>query len=200
MANSDEGAKTKAGGGQFETFLGAVDALIKVWTGLVKSQIEENDRKLVMGLYEEASRTTWGGVASELSKIYRQMGPAGRADLDNAVVASGMLLLVEHATTLASSGQLVSTPSILDLGTIFEKIKDFILCIFDCLDINLPCFILCLLSLLDNFFRLYVGPVSQEYADYYLKIEGQTSQNRLHMLRERKMRKGCSCSGARDQD
>jgi hypothetical protein len=200
MAKTANNAPPEGGGGEFGTFLRAVRAFIPPWCEQVRSQSAEKDRDPGMRLYEEAILNAWDGAAHELSQIYQRLDPEARAELDRSVRVSGMLVLVERATSLVSSGQLVSAAALLDLGTIIEKIKWFISCILDCLGIPFPCLLWCLFNLLDNFFRLFVGPVSRDYARYYFEIEWQASEVRMQMLREQKLRKGCSCGGASDRD
>jgi hypothetical protein len=196
MAKNENSAGPEGGGGQFETFLHAVRAFIPPWCEQVRSQSGEQDRVAVMRLYEEAILNAWDGSAQELLQLYRRLDPEGRAKLDNSVMVSGMLRLVEHATTLVSSGSLVSAAALLDLGTIIEKIKQFIYCILNCLGIDIPCLLTCLFNLIDNLFRLFVAPVSRDYADYYFKLEEQASMVRIQMHREQRSRKGCSCGGS----
>jgi hypothetical protein len=198
MAKLENEAKTEGGAGPsgpFEAFLRAVRAFAALWCEAVTSQSGEKDRAAVMRLYQEAILNAWDGAAHDLSQLYQRLDPEARTELNRAVATSGMLQLVEHASSLVSSGQLASTTSLLDLGTIFEKIKAFILCILDCLGIQLPCIIRCLFDLIDNLIRIFLGPVSRDYADYYFKIEEQAFQVRLHSLQEQKLRRGCSCAG-----
>jgi hypothetical protein len=199
MAKIGNDAKPEDGGGQFEAFLGDVETFITQWCDKVRLSAE-NDSDAVMQLYQEGARNAWIGARGELSKIYQGLDLEGRRLLDQAVMISGMQILVQNANSLLSGGKLVSTTSLLNLGTIIEKIKSFILCILDCLGIHLPCIIRCLFILIDNFFRLFLGPVSRDYADYYLKLEDQVSLVRMQTIRETNLRKGCSCGGASDRD
>ena len=163
-------------GGEFESFLRAVQTFLPLLCEQIRLQCPEKDREPVMRLYEEAMLNAWNGSMQELSQFYHRLDPAGRAELNKAVRISGMLTLVEHATALLSSGKLVSAPALLDLGSILEKIKQFIYCILGCLGIDFPCLLKCLFALLDNLFQLFVAPVSREYADYYFVLETQASQ------------------------
>jgi hypothetical protein len=199
MAKSANNATPEGGGGQFEAFLGEVEAFITQWCDKVRASAE-NDSDAVMQLYQEGARNAWIGARGELSKIYQGLDQDGRRQLDEAMTISGMLILVQNANSLLSGGRLVSTTSLLNLGTIIEKIKWFIQCILDCLGIQLPCILSCLFALIDNFFRLFLGPVSRDYADYMLKLEDQAFLVRMQMIREKSLRKGCSCGGASDRD
>jgi hypothetical protein len=200
MAKNPNHAEPEGGGGgEFESFLRAVQTLLPLLCQQIRSHCPEKDREPVMGLYDEALQNAWSGSMQELLQYYHRLDPTGRAELDNAVRISGMLTLVEHATSLVSSGRLVSAAALLDLGTIIEKIKAFIQCILNCFGINI-CILNCLFILIDNIFGLFVAPVSREYADYYFAIEKQAAEVRLLMLREQKLRKGCSCGGASDRE
>src|SRR5437764_757542 len=126
---------SKEGGGEFQAFLNAVGAFIPVWCAKLTALIGESDRARVMKLYTDAIQATWNGAAGELSRSYRGLGTEARGGLDNSVTASGMLAFVKGATSLLEGGELVSAESILDIGSIFEKIKQFIWCIWRCLDL-----------------------------------------------------------------
>jgi hypothetical protein len=199
MAKSANNATPEGGGGEFEAFLADVDEFIAKWCDKVRL-IAQHESDPVMKLYQEGAQNAWIGARGELSKIYQGLDPGGRRPLDEAVKISGMQKLVQGANDLLSGGSLVSTTALLDLGTIIEKIKWFILCILGCLGIDLPCIIECLFKLIDNFFRLFVGPVSKDAADYYFKVETRASLVMQQMIKERALRRGCSCGGASEGD
>jgi hypothetical protein len=192
-ANAGSGAKTGGGGGgQFESFLSIVPAFIAALCKQVIAHAEA-DRHLGMRLYQEAIQNAFEGAHGELKKMYQGMEPELRVQLDQAVMISGIVPLVEGGTSLIESGRLASLAALLDLASIIEKIKQFIMCILDCLGIHL-CILNCLFILIDNLFGIFLGPVSREQAEYLSKLEDTAFAKRLLLLRERRMREGCSCS------
>lgn len=199
MAKTENNSGPEAGGPRagvgdspFETFLRAVPPFLSAFCRHVIAHAEA-DRHLGMRLYQEAMQNAFHGAHGELTKLYQGMEPDTRSRLDQAVISSGMQQLVEGGTALIESGQLTSVASLLDLGSILEKIKQFIQCILDCLGIHL-CILNCLFILLDNLLGLFLGPVSREQAEYFSKLEDMAFGKRLLLLRERKLREGCSCA------
>lgn len=190
--SAPESGGPKSGGDPFETFLRAVPPFIAAFCGRVIAHADA-DRHPGMRLYQEAMQNAFRGAHDELTKLYHGMEPETRSRLDQAVANSGMLQLVEGGSALIESGQLTSLPALLDLGSIIEKIKQFILCILDCLGIHL-CILNCLFILIDNLFGLFLGPVAREQAEYFSRLEDIAFGKRLLLLKERKMRDGCSCA------
>ncbi len=191
-SNAEPGTPRAGSSGPFETFLRAVPTFLSAFCGRVIAHAEA-DRHPGMRLYQEAMQNAFRGAHDELTRLYQGMEQETRSRLDQAVTNSGMLQLVEGGTALIESGQLTSQAALLDLGSILEKIKQFILCILDCLGIHL-CILNCLFLLLDNLFGLFLGPVSREQAEYFSKLEDAAFGKRLLLLKERKMRAGCTCA------
>ena len=179
--------------GEFLSFLEAVTAVIPAWSTSVTALLGESDRIHVMNVYADTFAETWNGSAEELTRIYRGLGVEAQRKMDHLVRASGMLMFIQRTTALIEKGELVSPEARLSVGSIFEKIKQFIMCILDCLGIDLPCIIVCLFQLLDNLIDNFVGIVSPDSANYLFTLEERASKVRQFRAKERKIASGCAC-------
>lgn len=155
-----------------------------VWCDQVRHHAGEKDRDPVMRMYQDAMVNAWESAAREVAQICDPLDPGVRSEIDRFVAASGIIPTVETAREIAASGQLASALALFDLGTIFEKIKDLILAILECLGIDLGCLIKLLFNFIDNILRLFTGRISQQHADYYFKIEEQAFQVRQRLIAE----------------
>lgn len=195
MAEAEISSKPEDGSDEFKQFLHNFGDFITKWGDQVITHCEGADSRLVMRLQKDAMVNSWHGAQGELSNIYDRLSADGRTQLNQAIRKSGMDVFVEGAISLVTSGQLVSSDSLLSLGSIFEKVKSFIECVLSCLGIEVPCLIRCLFDLLDNFLGLFAQFVSPEHALYFHELENRVSRVRQNRQRERNLRKGgCSCS------
>lgn len=167
---------------QLEALLKATREFTVVWCDQVRQHAAEKDRDPIMRLYQDAMVNAWDSASREIAERYDRLDPGVRAEINRCVTATGIIATVENAREIAASGQLPSALALFDLGTIFEKIKDLILAILECLGIDLGCLIKILLNFIDNLLRLFTGRISREHADYYFKIEEQAFQARLRLL------------------
>lgn len=175
MADNDERSN------QLQSLLKLTREFTIVWCEQVRQHAGEKDRDPVMRMYQNAMVNAWESASREVAQLCDRLDPGVRAEIDRYVAASGIIATVESAREIAASGQLASALALFDLGTIFEKIKDLILAILECLGIDLGCLIKILFNFIDNLLRLFTGRVSREYADYYFKIEEQAFQVRLRL-------------------
>lgn len=167
---------------QLDTLLKLTREFAIVWCEQVRQHAGEKDRDPVMRLYQEAMVNAWESAGREVAQISDRLDLGVRTEIDRYIVAAGIIVTVQNAREIAASGQLASAPALFDLGTIFEKIKDLIQAILECLGIDLGCLIKILFNFIDNLLRLFTGRVSREYADYYFKIEEQAFQVRQRLI------------------
>jgi hypothetical protein len=167
---------------QLEALLKVTREFTIVWCEQVRQHAGEKDRDPVMRMYQDAMVNAWESSGSEIGQLHARLDPGVRTEIDRYVAASGMIAMVEKAREIATSGQLASAFALFDLGTIFEKIKDLILAILECLGIDIGCLIKILFNFIDNLLRLFTGRVSPAHADYYFKIEEQAFQVRQRLI------------------
>lgn len=166
------------------TLLKLTQEFTVIWCDQVRQHAGEKDRDPVMRMYEDAMVNAWESAAREVGQLYDRLDPGVRAEIDRYVAAAGIIRTVETAREIAASGQLPSALALFDLGTIFEKIKDLILAILECLGIDLGCLIKILFNFIDNLLRLFAGRISPQHAEYYFKIEEQAFHVRQRLIAE----------------
>lgn len=167
---------------QLEALLRLTQEFTTVWCNQVRQHAGEKESDPVMRMYQDAMVNAWESARREIAQVYDRLDSGLRAEVDRYVAASGIITTVENAREIAASGQLASAFALFDLGTIFEKIKDLILAILECLGIDIGCLIKILFNFIDNLLRLFTGRVSQQHADYYFKIEEQAFQVRQRLI------------------
>ena len=168
--------------GQLEALLRLTQEFTTDWCNQVRQHAGEKESDPVMRMYQEAMVNAWQSARTEVAQLYERLDPGVRAEIDRYVAATGIITTVETARDIAASGQLASASALFNLGTIFEKIKDLILAILNCLGIEIGCLIEILFNFIDNLLRLFTGRVSQQHADYYFKIEEQAFQVRQRLI------------------